>query len=185
MDWNERQRIAKAINDNIESNGGKPPIRMGEKRFIDTDLEEFFDWADRTNPEIWNDFPPHVKEWWWQRKGTKGRGYVRHFRDFTPRLAQLKKAKKLTFNALIVFLAYRDAANDSTKVNKRGLKPGETNIGIKTLAGKAGVHFSEVSRANKLLEEAGLIKSRGRLWEHGPLVHWVDMGWARPDDGNG
>ena len=92
----------------------------------------------------------------------------------------MKKEKKLTFNSLIIFLAYRDAANDDTKVNPKGLKPGETCIGIEALAKNSGVHVSNVSKANKILEEAGLIKYVRRLWKEGPYVHWVDMGWERP-----
>ena len=165
MDWNERQRIGKAINENLKSQGGKPPIRMGSKKHLDADLEGFFDWVDRDDPKIWDDFEPHVKEWYRQIKGTQGRGFVRHFRDFTPTLAKLKKERKLTFNALMVYLVYRDSANNSDKKNRLGLGPGETCIGGKTMAEKSGVRVDGISEANKLLAEAGLVVFMRRLWE--------------------
>ncbi|MDP3181266.1 MAG: hypothetical protein Q8M54_00430 [Desulfobaccales bacterium] len=183
MDWNERRRIAKAINDNIKSNGGKPPIRTDSKVHLDPDLENFFDWADRNDPEIWDDFPPHVREWYRQRKGGKGRGWWRHYRDFTPRLVGLK-----TLNALKMYLVYRDSANDNDRVNRLGLHPGETCIGEASMARKAGVSRGYLWKGNKELKEAGLVVFVRRLWFNGPFVRRVNMGWERPieeptDDG--
>ena len=180
--WNERQQLAKSINNRLKSQGCEPPIRTGSKELLDGDLEDFLNWVEEAAPEGWAEWPPWAREWHRQRKATRGRGYVRHFRDFTPRLAELKKARKLTVNALLMFLVYRDSANDSTGANKLGLGPGETCIGGKAMAKRSGVPVSRVSEGNKVLQEAGLVVYVRRLWERGPYVRRVDMGWERPDD---
>ena len=183
-DWNNLQIVAKDINNYFISKDMPLQITMGlGKKVLYDDLEKILELI-LDDTETYPDLPGSVewaRSWYEQRKGTQGRNYVRHFRDyFTPKLAKLKKKKLIHGNDVFLFLAMRDAANDSHKTNKSGLQPGEMCRGNKRLAKDSGIYVSSVSASKKRLMKAGLIKFMRRLWKEGPYVYWVDMGWEGP-----
>jgi hypothetical protein len=174
LGWDELRRLVLELNTVLNPHvAERPAIRAHTRQIIYSDLKCIFDHLELSGKPWWDDLkipPLAVKLWKGLSEEARVAGYVRHFRDLTPRLVKLSR------NAGRMYLVYRDAANNSTETNNLGLGPGETCIGGRRMAEKANVHVASVPKGNRELEEAGLVTFVRRLWFNGPFVRRVDMG---------
>lgn len=175
--WDDLRNARTRINSQFQA--GEGPIQGTDRQGIQSELEDYLAWMEDHYQDKWKQhlpagLPASIIPWYERRKAhrlaTEGRGYVPHYRDMTPRLVKLNN-----LCALKSYLVYRDSANNGNTVNKSGLAPGETIIGNRLLALKAGVNENYIRRANKILAEAGLVAFVRRKWLGGPWVKRVAM----------